>query len=131
MQSQLPKVFVVASISRYQQETADDQRSRSRPGWIADPTVGHQGGRRPSEQSRGRPRGEWNHRPTGVGRRLGKADCAGPHPRWLSGLPRSLEDARAQAAYGIRSAVNKIVVINREITPGRITVVLVDEVLGF
>jgi hypothetical protein len=42
-----------------------------------------------------------------------------------------LEDARAQAAYGIRSAVNKIVVINREITPGRITIVLVDEVLGF
>jgi hypothetical protein len=42
-----------------------------------------------------------------------------------------LEDARAQAAYGIRSAVNKILIINREITPGRITVVLVDEVLGF
>jgi hypothetical protein len=42
-----------------------------------------------------------------------------------------LEDARAQAAYGIRSAVNKVVVINREITPGRITVVLVDEELGF
>jgi hypothetical protein len=42
-----------------------------------------------------------------------------------------LEDARAQAAYGIRSAVNKVVVINREITPGRITVVLVDEALGF
>jgi hypothetical protein len=42
-----------------------------------------------------------------------------------------LEDARAQAAYGIRSAVNKILVINREISPGRITVVLVDEVLGF
>jgi hypothetical protein len=42
-----------------------------------------------------------------------------------------LEDARAQAAYGIRSAVNKIVIINREITPGRITVVFVDEVLGF
>jgi len=42
-----------------------------------------------------------------------------------------LEDARVQAAYGIRSAVNKIVVINREITPGRITVVLVDEALGF
>jgi len=42
-----------------------------------------------------------------------------------------LEDARAQAAYGIHSAVNKVVVINREITPGRITVVLVDEVLGF
>ena len=42
-----------------------------------------------------------------------------------------LEDARAQAAYGVRSAVNKVLIINREITPGRITVVLVDEVLGF
>jgi hypothetical protein len=42
-----------------------------------------------------------------------------------------LEDARAQAAYGIHSAVNKVLLINREITPGRITVVLVDEVLGF
>jgi YkgG family uncharacterized protein len=42
-----------------------------------------------------------------------------------------LEDARAQAAYGIHSAVNKVLIINREITPGRITVVLVDEVLGF
>jgi hypothetical protein len=42
-----------------------------------------------------------------------------------------LEDARAHAAYGIHSAVNKVLVINREIVPGRITVVLVDEVLGF
>ncbi len=42
-----------------------------------------------------------------------------------------LEDARAQAAYGIHSGVNKILIINREITPGRITIVLVDEVLGF
>jgi hypothetical protein len=42
-----------------------------------------------------------------------------------------LEDARAQAAYGIRSGVNKLLVINREVNPGRITVVLVDEVLGF
>ena len=42
-----------------------------------------------------------------------------------------LEDARAQAAYGIHSAVNKVLVVNREITPGRITVVFVDEVLGF
>ena len=42
-----------------------------------------------------------------------------------------LEDARAQAAYGIHSAVNKILIINREIVPERITVVLVDEVLGF
>ena len=42
-----------------------------------------------------------------------------------------LEDARAQAAYGIHSAVNKVLIINREITPERITVVLVDEPLGF
>jgi hypothetical protein len=42
-----------------------------------------------------------------------------------------LEDARAQAAYGIHTGVNKIVIINNERTPGRITVVLVDEVLGF
>jgi hypothetical protein len=41
-----------------------------------------------------------------------------------------LEDGRAQAEYGIHSAVNKLLIINREITPGRITVVLVDEVLG-
>ena len=42
-----------------------------------------------------------------------------------------LEDDRAMATYGIHSGVNKIVIINREITPGRITVVLVDDVLGF
>jgi L-lactate utilization protein LutC len=42
-----------------------------------------------------------------------------------------LEDARAQAAYGIHSGINKILIVNREIQPGRITVVLVDEVLGF
>lgn len=42
-----------------------------------------------------------------------------------------LEDARAQAAYGIHSFVSKVLIINREIVPGRITVVLVDEVLGF
>jgi hypothetical protein len=42
-----------------------------------------------------------------------------------------LEDARAQAAYGVHSGVNKVLIINREINPGRITVVLVDEVLGF
>ncbi len=42
-----------------------------------------------------------------------------------------LEDARAQAAYGIHSGVSKVLIINREIEPGRITVVFVDEVLGF
>jgi hypothetical protein len=42
-----------------------------------------------------------------------------------------LESARAHAAYGIHSAVNKVLIINREVVPGRITVVFVDEVLGF
>jgi L-lactate utilization protein LutC len=42
-----------------------------------------------------------------------------------------LEDARALSAYGVHSAVNKVVIINREIFPGRITLVLVDEALGF
>jgi L-lactate utilization protein LutC len=42
-----------------------------------------------------------------------------------------LEDARALEAYGVHSGVNKVLIINREIAPGRITVVLVDEVLGF
>jgi len=40
-----------------------------------------------------------------------------------------LEDARAQAAYGIHSGVNKVLIINREWTPDRITVVLCDEPL--
>jgi len=42
-----------------------------------------------------------------------------------------LEDARAQAAYGVRSSVNKVLIVNREMMPGRTTVVLVDEALGF
>ncbi|HYS99588.1 MAG TPA: LUD domain-containing protein [Thermoplasmata archaeon] len=42
-----------------------------------------------------------------------------------------LQDARAQAAYGVHSGVNKVLIINRELVPGRITVVFVDEVLGF
>jgi hypothetical protein len=42
-----------------------------------------------------------------------------------------LEDARAEAAYGVHSAVNKVLIINGEWDPGRTTVVLVDEALGF
>jgi LUD domain len=41
-----------------------------------------------------------------------------------------LEDARAQAAYGMRSGINKLLIVNREFTPGRTTVVLVDEPSG-
>lgn len=42
-----------------------------------------------------------------------------------------LEDERAQKAYGMRSGVNKILIINKEVVPDRITVVLVKERLGF
>jgi hypothetical protein len=51
--------------------------------------------------------------------------------RRIDGYALPLEDARAMAAYGVHSAVNKVLIINREIKPGRITVVLVDEQLGF
>ena len=40
-----------------------------------------------------------------------------------------LEDVRAQQAYGMRSAMNKVLVVNGEF-PGRITVILVREALG-
>ena len=83
----------------------DDQRTRSRPGSVAELAVGHQGGPGPSEKDRRR------HR--------------------IDEYAYPLEDARAQAAYGMRGGVSKVLVVNREIIPGRLTVVLVDEVLGF
>src|SRR5713101_401617 len=51
-------------------------------------------------------------------------------PRRIGEYAFPLEDARAEAAYGVHSGVNKILIIDRELTPGRITVVFVDEVLG-
>ncbi len=43
-----------------------------------------------------------------------------------------LESERARKAYGVPgSAVNKMLVVNREITPGRITIILVKESMGF
>jgi hypothetical protein len=41
-----------------------------------------------------------------------------------------LEDERAQSAYGMHSALNQLLVINGGF-PGRITVILIDEPLGF
>ena len=41
------------------------------------------------------------------------------------------EDERARDAYGIGSGVNKVLIVNREFTPGRITVILVKQELGF
>jgi len=42
-----------------------------------------------------------------------------------------LEDARMHAAFGMHSSVNKILIIHREMVPGRITIVLVKEELGY
>jgi L-lactate utilization protein LutC len=42
-----------------------------------------------------------------------------------------LEDARARKVYGVNSGINKLLVVNREITPGRITMIIVKENLGF
>ncbi len=41
------------------------------------------------------------------------------------------EDERAREAYGMGSGVNKVLVVNREFVPGRITVILVKQELGF
>ncbi len=42
-----------------------------------------------------------------------------------------LEDERAQKAYGMRSNVSKILIINKEVVPERIIIILVKEKLGF
>lgn len=42
-----------------------------------------------------------------------------------------LEDKRALKVYGMHSAVNKILIINKEVVPERVTIVLVKERLGF
>jgi hypothetical protein len=58
-------------------------------------------------------------------------------PSLMEGLKRlreyslPMEDARALLAYGMNSGLNKILIISREFNPGRATVVLVEEVLGF
>ena len=42
-----------------------------------------------------------------------------------------LEDKRAQKAYGVHTNVSKILIINKEINSKRITLIIVEEVLGF
>lgn len=42
-----------------------------------------------------------------------------------------LEDARALQAYGMNSSINKMLIIHREVMPGRTTLILVKENLGF
>lgn len=43
-----------------------------------------------------------------------------------------LESERAKKAYGVPgSSVNKVLIVNKEVVPERITIILVPEVLGF
>jgi L-lactate utilization protein LutC len=42
-----------------------------------------------------------------------------------------LEDARLLSVLGVHSGIGKILIVNREVVPGRITIVLVKEELGF
>jgi L-lactate utilization protein LutC len=42
-----------------------------------------------------------------------------------------LEDARLRAAYGIPSFVSKVLIVNREWPAGRVTMILVNEELGY
>ena len=42
-----------------------------------------------------------------------------------------LEDARARQAYGVPSGANNILIINKVMTAGRITAIIVKERLGF
>lgn len=42
-----------------------------------------------------------------------------------------LEDARARASYGMGSSVDKVLVTHSEIVPGRTTVILIKESLGY
>lgn len=42
-----------------------------------------------------------------------------------------LESARARAAYGQPSAVNRLLVLNADLHPGRVTVLLLREAIGF
>lgn len=42
-----------------------------------------------------------------------------------------LENERARNAYGVGSNVSKLLIVNKEIVPGRITMIIVKEKLGF
>lgn len=58
-------------------------------------------------------------------------------PRLADGLDRlehyalPLEDARARVAYGVGSALNRILIFRTEDQPGRTTLILVKQKLGF
>jgi len=42
-----------------------------------------------------------------------------------------LESERAQAVYGVPSAINRLLIMHAEAHPGRVTVLLLREAIGF
>ncbi|WP_037888058.1 hypothetical protein [Streptomyces viridochromogenes] len=60
---------------------------------------------------------------------LASARAATMRRRAEDALP--LETARARAVYGQSSAVNRLLVLNAEPRPGRATVLLLREAIGF
>jgi hypothetical protein len=42
-----------------------------------------------------------------------------------------LEDSRLMNAFGMHSAIGKTLIVNREVVPGRVTIILVKEELGY
>ena len=83
-----------------------------------------------------------------VGSQLGPAASGAGTVIWVVGthkLVRTLEDGfrrirehslpleseRTQQVYGQASAINKLLIVNGEAYPGRITIVLVKQQLGF
>ena len=84
-----------------------------------------------------------------TGSQLGPYSYGAEHVIWVAGtqkIVRDLDEAndrifsytlqkeseRARKAYGVPgSTVAKLLVVNREVQPGRVTIVLVNERLGF
>lgn len=83
-----------------------------------------------------------------AGSQLGAAACGANLVIWVVGTQKlvhtledglrrlrehclPLENERAQQVYGQGSAINKLLIINAEHEPGRITIVLVKQQLGF
>ncbi len=85
---------------------------------------------------------------SGTGSQLAGYVAAAAHVIWVVGTQKivpsleiglkrveeytlPLESARAFKAYGMRSSINKLLIVNKESMPGRTTMILVKENLGF
>jgi ketosteroid isomerase-like protein len=85
---------------------------------------------------------------SGSGSQLPACSGGAAHAIWIAGaqkivpdLPAALrrveehvlplESARTQVAYGVPSAINRLLVLNAEPRPGRVTVLLLRETIGF